>query len=240
VPKRQEESEWTTLAERPGTLTPLLIGSKLALVRVVKLPLAWSPLILCFSVVTGCGKGECTKFGGCPQVDEDAGAGARLVTLDQDALLFFESGFTPVVLSGGEVIFTPTEPGCVASMDHPCQLVLQRLQFRVGNFDIPYSDGSRLAVDEPVVSLTAPVELVDNGSGYFVPASSVFQTCASVDGRRQSDSAASQDILVLHVDDMSQSLSVSGAFVLAVHADDDDCSQLYYPMRVTATGRLSP
>ena len=189
-------------------------------------------------VTNGCGKGACTKFGGCPAVDEDGDAGAVAINLNYSNALVTIDEDPPqdMALLGGQVILAPSEPNCVASLDHPCHATLSRLKFQVSGFTQRFSDDSTLMVDEPAVSLVAPVELDDQGAGFLIPAGSQFQTCALVDGRRQSDTAKSNELTTLIFDEQSRSMSVSSNFVLIVHADSDKCAAVTYSMHLIAAG----
>ena len=189
-------------------------------------------------VTYGCGKGECTKFGGCPAVDEDADAGAVVITLkSSDAFIVINDDPSQTdALLGGQVILSPSEPNCIASLDHPCHATLSRLRFQVGSLTQEFSDDSTLTVDEPVVSLITPIELEDQGSGFLIPAGNQFQTCALVDGRRQSDMAKSNGPTTLIFDELTRSMSVSSDFVVIVHADSDKCAAVIYSMHLIAGG----
>ena len=189
-------------------------------------------------VTNGCGKGECTKFGGCPAVDEDMDAGTVVINLNSSNafITIDEDPSQAMALLGGQVILAPSEPNCIASSDHPCHAKLSRLKFQVSGFTQRFSDNSTLTVDEPVVSLMAPVELDDQGAGFLIPAGNQFQTCALVDGRRQSDRAKSNELTTLIFDEPSRSMSVSSSFVLIVHADSDKCAAVTYSMHLIAAG----
>jgi hypothetical protein len=189
-------------------------------------------------VTQACGKGECTKFGGCPTVDVNEDADAVVISLDSStAFVTVDADPSEAwALLGGQVILAPSERDCVASSDHPCHATLRRLKLEVSAFTQRFSDDSTLSVDEPVVSLVAPVELDDTGSGFVISADHRFQTCALVDGRRQSDMAKSNEPTTLMFDETSRSMSISSSFVLIVHGDSDKCAAVPYSMHLIASG----
>lgn len=191
--------------------------------------------------LAGCGKGECTRFAGCPAVDQQATAEDDIVELGSGALVSFTvQGQTSVqVLDGGEVVFLPEQRACVPSQDNPCRLTLKRLMFRLRNFEIDLSNGEKLNVQEVVDSVVTPLQLQDDGAGYVIPAGTSSQTCSTIAGRSKNGQAPSSQNTVLILDEYAQRLQVDAEFELVTYVDDDECDELRIAVNLLAGG-ISP
>ncbi len=179
--------------------------------------------------------GDCSDHEGCPRVDQEPSADDDVVELAAGTLLSFESGEAQAVraLHGGSVVFSPAAFGCVPDLA-PCRMTLKRLAFELGDFDLSLSDGTTAHLESVVTAARLPLDLEDDGGGYRLPAGTAFQTCGSVDGNAQHALSVTSEAITLAVDDIGQTLSISGSFVFAAHENNRSCSQF----EITISGQI--
>jgi hypothetical protein len=140
-------------------------------------------------------------------------------------------------LTRGQFVFTADDPTCAGSATTPCTIVLQRLQLDLGSFTLPASEGE-LSLTDVVLSVLAPIELVNAGSGYVLTAGNTgVRTCASVNGTRDAATVALGDDGSMNVDFPNETLSVEGRFPLRFRAGSDGCEKLDATATVIAAGR---
>jgi hypothetical protein len=122
-------------------------------------------------------------------------------------------------------------------LNTPCTLVLERLRFQISDFMQPTTEGD-LEVEDVVVSVLAPVELVDSGGGYFLAAGVTgAQTCATVNGTRDSATVALGEDASMNLDIPRQTFSLLGRFPVRFRAGSDGCEKLDATATVSASGR---
>jgi hypothetical protein len=189
------------------------------------------------SVALACGS-EC-KTGTCAKVDLEPGAADDVIALDTDSAFvhFVIDGIgSDQGLAGGEVVVEPEDASCVASADHPCAIVLKRLRVRLSSATLSTSEGDVSLVD-PVVAVKAPLALVDSGSGFFVPHGTEAETCVSVDGRADAETAPLVGDPAMIIDFERQSFSLQGTFPVRFHIQGGECKAFAATATVVASGR---
>jgi hypothetical protein len=203
---------------------------------------AWSvrgPCVALCALAFGCDS-ECDETP-CGPVGRGPQPGDFVVELDTetaDVLFAIDGHESDQGLVAGEFVFTTTDPECVASSNNPCTIVLERLRLELSSATLPTSEGD-FELDEPVLSIRAPIELSDSGYGYFLdPGQTGVQTCLSVDGRRDSATVALGDEAGMNIDVPNESFSLNGRFPLRFHAGDDECQTLDATASVSANGRV--
>jgi hypothetical protein len=176
----------------------------------------------------------------CGAVDRSAERGDYAVELDTEtgfAAVEFGGQSSDFGLTGGEFVFTTLDSECAATPETPCTIVLERLRIELSSFTQPTSEGD-LQIDEPVISVRAPIELVDSGGGFFLDAETTgTQICSTVNGTRDSATLALSDPASMNVDIPRQTFSLEGQFPLRFRAGSDGCETIDGSATVVASGR---
>ena len=168
----------------------------------------------------------------------EPGATDYKIELDRDAAFvhFVIDGVeSDQGLVGGEVAVEPEDASCVASPDHPCVISLKRLRVRLSSATLSTTEGD-VHLENPVVSVKAPLTLVDPGSGYVVPSGAEAQTCLSVDGRVESTTARFGADTSVIIDFENQGFSLEGPFPVRFHVEDGECKVFDATATVIASG----
>ena len=189
------------------------------------------------SFALACGT-EC-RASSCAKVDLEPAASDQVIELDSETALvhFVIDGLgSDEGLVGGEVAVEPEDASCVASSDHPCVISLKRLRVRLSSATLSTTDGD-VSLENPVVSVKAPLTLVDSGSGYVVPGGAEAQTCVSVDGRADSATARFAGDVSMNIDFEQQGFSLQGSFPVRFHVQGGSCKVFDATASVVAAGQ---
>jgi hypothetical protein len=197
-----------------------------------------SCVALC-AVALGCDS-ECDETP-CGSVDRGPQPGDFVVALDtENTFVFFaiDGHESDQGLVAGEFVFTTSDPECVASSNNPCAITLRRLRLELSSATLPTSEGD-VRLEDPVLSINAPINLVDSGGGFFLQAGVTgVQTCMSVNGRRDSATVALGDDVSMNIDIPNETFSLNGSFPLRFHAGTAECQTLDATATVSASGRM--
>jgi hypothetical protein len=208
----------------------------------------WSFMMSAAACVLGCGNGKsdlgdllslqceahrCSTFDEAPMSDDYA---IELET--ESALLAVQSGrfSSDSRLVAGDVVLRPDDPSCVPSSDHPCRLVLKRLRLDIGSFRLPTTQGD-VHLENVVLSVKAPLGLVNSGSGYVVAVETDVETCGRTNGLADSAVAALGAGVSLNVDFQNETLPVGGAFPVRFHFGKIECEALDATAMVVSAAR---
>jgi hypothetical protein len=188
--------------------------------------------------VFGCGT-ECEPVA-CEKVDREARGGDVAIDLDTDTAFVFYSidGFdADVGVTGGEIVFTTDAPSCSASSDNPCTITLERLRIELSSLTQPTNEGD-VRLEHPVVSVVAPLELTDEGSGFaLLPSRTRVQTCVSVDGRSDSTLVPLEKPLNMNLDFENEGASLSGTLPIRFGIGENECKQQQATGTILASGK---
>jgi hypothetical protein len=185
----------------------------------------------------GCGS-ECDSRP-CKMVDREARSGEFVVELDAGRAFVsyrIDEFQSDMGLAGGELVFSTETPSCVASSDNPCRITLQRLRVELSSMTQPTTEGT-VELNRPVLSLVAPLELVDEGGGFFLePGRATVQTCVSVDDRPDSALAPLRKPFAVTLDFESRTSSFEGALPVRFGLGESECVQKEGEATILATG----
>jgi hypothetical protein len=189
------------------------------------------------ALVGGCGS-DCDSSA-CKKVDREARSGEFVVELDADTAFVayqIDDFQSDMGLAGGELVFSTEKPSCVASSDNPCRITLERLRVELSSMTQPTTEGS-VELNRPVVSLVAPLELVDDGGGFFLdPGRATVQTCVSVDGRPDSAIAPLRKPFAVMLDFENRTASFEGALPVRFRFGESECVEREAEATILATG----
>jgi len=195
-------------------------------------------LLLCS---TGCHDEGCDDSDGCPSIDDEASAGDYRIELDPTAgMVAYQAGghLEAGSLLGAEVVMAAE--GGDYSASSPFRATIRRLRLSLADLVITTTGGDDVVIEGPEVSFEGPIEIQNEGAGFWIPADTLVQTCASVRGRRQfgkSPLAEPGHLDVYFTAPQSFTLDIS--FDLVVHAENDECSEFRVETSVFASG-LTP
>lgn len=194
---------------------------------------AFTAAVVCLTF--GC-EGDC-KLRRCEALDTEPGPGATWFELrrDQSFVSFELDGHateSPLLL--GELAFDAPDPSCVAAPSTPCTLTLNRLRLRLASARIE-TGGTRVFIEEPELSVQAPLELVDRGFGFVIPSGTEVQTCLLTDGRRDSARTPLDEPATLKHDPNNGRLLLAGLFPVRFHGGDGDCRTFDASANIVAT-----
>jgi hypothetical protein len=195
-------------------------------------------MALC-GLVLACGS-EC-KEERCATVDRGPRDGDLVIALDtESAFVVYEvEGFEANAgLPGGQIVFTTNEPSCIASSNRPCRLTLHRLRLELSSMVQPTTDGD-VDLDDPVLTVETPVELVDLGSGFVLEPGVNVQTCVSVNGRSSAATDPLEAPVTLTLDFANRTSVLEGTLPVAYSFGSDECVLQRATATITAAG-VSP
>jgi len=181
---------------------------------------------------------ECATHA-CASIDEEPTSNEFVIDLDADrAQTRFELDIfaTDLGLLAGSVVLTASDPSCLASVNSPCTITLRRLRLELGSTTIATTAGD-VELNDPSLSLRAPLSLVDSGSDYVVPPETDVQACAKVEGRPDSAIVPLHADSRLHVEFSRELLAFDVVFPFRFHFGDWQCQNFDATLRVTAAGR---
>jgi hypothetical protein len=187
-----------------------------------------------------CGS-ECRDVA-CKRVDLDPRSGDFVVELDTETALVFyqiDEFDSDQGLAGGQIVFRTDDPECMATPESPCTLELARLRLELGSMTQPTNEGD-VQLERLVLAVETPVELVNRGSKYELPAGAAnVQTCVTVDGRSDSAGAPLEASVLLSLDLTRRSLALDGVFPVRFGLGKNECVEQRATASVLATG-VSP
>ena len=194
-------------------------------------------LILVALLCAGCGQSECEERRACMPAPPAPAA--------EDVVLQLQSGFVSISAGPGDesdhepdsslMVFAPPEADCLGIPDTPCHLLVKHFEIRFAHLKWELTTGDELLVDDALVSLARPADLQDFGGGYLLAAGETFQTCASVDGHRQSAQSTSSLTGHLTFIEPLSAFAIDATFPMVVRRNDEECSELAVTCRAQLT-----
>jgi hypothetical protein len=183
-------------------------------------------LIVTALVAIGCNSSECEQRRSCKTAAVPGETGDLVFELHSGSVTFTtdtsESEHEP---DSSTMVVTPPDSDCRPGPTAPCSLLLKHFEVGFGHLNLVLTSGEQLPIDDALVSLAEPVELKNFGFNYVIDAGQTFQTCASVDGRRQSARAASAVMGGVGFSEELGVFTIDATFPMIVRRNDEECSE---------------
>jgi hypothetical protein len=197
----------------------------------------WSSAMTALALLSGpgaCSKADCA--GTCPKLGDDATENDVRLVLQTDTsfgFLVIDDDEFDIAIVGGELVIRSEEPGCVASLNHPCRAEIRRLDVRPSGF----TTRDHQHVSDITLAVKAPFAVVDQGGGIFLAPDATVDSCVTVDGSKQHGTAALLGETSINFDDRpdTKTASLWGTWLIVFFDSEEDCRPRSASVTITAT-----